>query len=980
MSDTTSSSRTSQPLPGPLPEAAAPPGAGHSGPLHAEDAPNLDAPSRDAPSPPLSDEQPTIISNRPPVAPASISDSANRIVQGKILPGDRLGHFEVLEYVGGGGMGRVFRAFDRQLSRQVALKVLLPEQTADDDAQLRFKNEAQSAARLDHANIARVYHVGEDRGLNYIVFEFVEGINIRRLVQDKGPLTIAESVSYTLQVAEALAHAAGREVVHRDVKPSNVLVTSEGHVKLIDMGLARLKRVDAEAADLTATGVTLGTFDYISPEQARDPRSADVRSDIYSLGCTFFYMLAGRPPFPEGTVLQKLLQHQGDQPPDVREFRPELPEDVTRVLLKMLAKDPRHRYRDPSELLADLMLLAEQVGLRPIGPDGKVLVPPQVAPVSFLQHHLPWIAPIVALIGIVVLLDSFWSVPALNLPPVGPTTVDGTPIDPQNPTVAMEPSGNPRPSHDASSEPIAATPPNESPPSPGDVPDVSPEAVSPGPNVIGVAPPDERVGPAEPVAVEDPQEPSVFDPLAPLVTAHVEGGLTFDPFGFGMSIGDTTPPALSVVPSDVSASSLLTVATNAATSGTAATDRAKVLIVREIIENEGEFTSISAACSAASNNDIIELRYNGRREERPMKTNLRFTIRAGEGYRPVIVFRPDEIDPVIYPRSMFTVAAGQLTLCNLALELHVPREVSADHWSLFETQGSPTVRLQQCTLTIANASDQFDSFHEDVAFFRVTAAPFAGMGMEDMMAAPATIDLSDCVVRGEAMFLRVKDLQPTHLTWENGLLVTTERLLFVDGGKEPPRQSIDRIQVDLRHVTAVVRDGFCRLQESWLQQYQGTTRIDCSNSIILAASADALLIEQVGFDSVQAFYLQVAWVGDCNFYEGIDSFWTIWDLSKAPLIEPKTFEDWKLHWSSENENLPRYNQVDWQESSPTDKPFHTRTPDDYALDDTGDNPAIGSAPDGSNAGLRIGRLPLMPTADGAEIPTGRNTGSVENPG
>ena len=230
---------------------------------------------------------------------------------------------------------------------------------------LRFQNEAQSAARLDHDNIARVYYVGEDRGLNYIVFEFIEGVNVRDLVESKGPLPLADAVSYTLQVADALAHAAERNVVHRDIKPSNLLITPAGQAKLIDMGLARLREVDAAAADLTASGVTLGTFDYISPEQARDPRNTDVRSDIYSLGCTFFFMLTGRPPFLGGTMLQKLLQHQADQPPDLRQFRPELPEDVNRILRKMLAKDPHHRYASPMELVNDLLWVAR--GLRACG-------------------------------------------------------------------------------------------------------------------------------------------------------------------------------------------------------------------------------------------------------------------------------------------------------------------------------------------------------------------------------------------------------------------------------------------------------------------------------------------------------------------------------------------------------------------------------------------------------------------------------------
>jgi serine/threonine-protein kinase len=233
-------------------------------------------------------------------------------------------------------MGIVFRALDTTLDREVAVKVLSADQSADDETLRRFRNEAQSAARLNHDNIAHVFYVGQDRGVHYIVFEFIEGVNIRDLVEQHGPLPLEEAVSYTYQIAQALEHASQRAVIHRDIKPSNVLITPDGKAKLVDMGLARLNQL-ARSDDLTASGVTLGTFDYISPEQARDPRSADVRSDLYSLGCSFFFMLTGRPPFPDGTVLQKLLQHQGDSPPDPREFRPELPAEVTNILAGLLA-------------------------------------------------------------------------------------------------------------------------------------------------------------------------------------------------------------------------------------------------------------------------------------------------------------------------------------------------------------------------------------------------------------------------------------------------------------------------------------------------------------------------------------------------------------------------------------------------------------------------------------------------------------------
>ena len=144
---------------------------------------------------------------------------------------------------------------------------------------------------------------------------------MRKLVERKGPLPLEEAIGYALQAVDALAHADARRIVHRDIKPSNLLITPGGQVKLIDMGLARLRQAEPAGLDLTSSGVTLGTFDYIAPSKPATRAGADVRSDMYSLGCTFFFMLTGRPPYPEGTVLQKLLQHQGDPPPDVRQIR-----------------------------------------------------------------------------------------------------------------------------------------------------------------------------------------------------------------------------------------------------------------------------------------------------------------------------------------------------------------------------------------------------------------------------------------------------------------------------------------------------------------------------------------------------------------------------------------------------------------------------------------------------------------------------------
>lgn len=322
---------------------------------------------------------------------------------GQLLIGKRLEHYELVEFVGGGGMGAVFRAIDTRLGRTVAVKVLSRDQN-DEETIRRFRNEAQSAARLDHPHIARVHYVGEDAGWNYIVFEFIEGINLRDYIYAHGVLSVSDALGYTLQVAEALQHAASRDVVHRDIKPSNILLMNDGQVKLVDMGLARLHQVETSSEDLTASGVTLGTFDYISPEQARDPRIADVRSDIYSLGCTLYFWLAGQPPFPDGTALQKLLKHNSDQPPDLRQFREDLPAGVMQLVTKMLSKKPSQRYQTPAELITEIHRLGQQLGITPqITAHSGVSV--TLPPAPWWERALPWVLPFAALAVLLVFIE-----------------------------------------------------------------------------------------------------------------------------------------------------------------------------------------------------------------------------------------------------------------------------------------------------------------------------------------------------------------------------------------------------------------------------------------------------------------------------------------------------------------------------------------------------------------------------------------------
>jgi serine/threonine protein kinase len=315
------------------------------------------------PAIPASDDQPTVISRKKPTQVPVHEALAD------VLRGRKLAHYELLEPIGIGGMAAVIRARDLQLDRTVALKILPPEMAADSENVLRFHQEARAAARLDHENIARVFFCGEDQGLHFIAFEFVEGENLRSLLEHRKLIPVGEALHYVLQIATGLAHAAERGVVHRDIKPSNIVISPDGRAKLVDMGLARSLHADN---GLTQSGVTLGTFDYISPEQAIEPREVDIRSDIYSLGCTAYHMLTSQPPVPEGTAAKKLHHHQHVAPLDPRLLNAAIPDDVAALLARMMAKDAGARYQKPEKLIEHLILLAQKYGTTDStdGPDG----------------------------------------------------------------------------------------------------------------------------------------------------------------------------------------------------------------------------------------------------------------------------------------------------------------------------------------------------------------------------------------------------------------------------------------------------------------------------------------------------------------------------------------------------------------------------------------------------------------------------------
>lgn len=917
-------------------------------------------------------DDPTVISQRPPQAAAMARSAAIQEI-GQALVGQMLDHFELTAYVGGGGMGAVFRARDTLLKRDVAVKVLSPEQAADEETLRRFQNEAQSAARLDHENISRVYYVGQSKGLHYIVFEFIEGENLRDLVERRGALPIPEAISYTLQIAEALAHAASRDVVHRDIKPSNVIITSDGRAKLVDMGLARLHQ-PAGTGDLTASGVTLGTFDYISPEQARDPRAADVRSDIYSLGCTLYFMLCERPPFPQGTVLQKLLQHTTDVPPDPREINPQVPPELAAVVRRMLAKEPRGRYQHPHDLIRDLLALAERWGLERVYTRVQVdaVSPPRLR----LAQQLPWLVPVASLLCLVAVLYALDARQGDQLAgfgrawpdfPPAPAAADRQGADSAKKTSdeKLDPSSHEDDTAAASGSADAQTkaPRVEDKPAQdrtGPETTDAQEADAEGPSqpaagtrsgASGTTPVPMPETSAAAAGVNDPREPP-------------SSGRTATNSGSSSQNDETSQAAHQDPPRSESSGNVAAGETN---EGEPAPLPPGMLVVWDGPATAPYYNSVQAAVAAAKSGEIVELRYNGVRDERPLAlNNIRLTLRAGEGYRPVVRFRPEEADPLKAPRAMLSLSSGRLSLVGLSLELDVPspRELAVDDWALFEAAGAEMLELERCWLTVRNATASGTPFHPNVAFIGIRAGlERDGMMMpEDMAAEPTlTLRLRNCVARGEAVLVRIADGQPVDLTWDNGLFASSERLLAVSGAAATPRAA-GRIHLDLRHLTAAVGKGLARIAATADAPYVPPCEIDCSNSLLVAWQS-ATLIEHQGLEPAQRIQQQFNWSGERNVYDGFAVFWQIQDGSATgPVV--RSFGEWRSLWGPTREAKSQLGPVPWQRPLPVQRPTHTHVPADYTPDPSAEvNPARHAASDGRDCGLDLQALPPPAQAD-----------------
>lgn len=848
----------------------------------------------------------TVISKAPPIASEAVRQALPRLL-GTTLVGKRLEHYELDQFVGGGGMGAVFRATDTRLGRVVAVKVLSRDQS-DEETIRRFKNEAQSAARLDHPNIARVYYVGEDRGWNFIVFEFIEGTNLRDEVDRGGPLDLETALRYTLQVAQALAHSSSRDVVHRDIKPSNVLVTANGQVKLVDMGLARLHQVESSAEDLTASGVTLGTFDYISPEQARDPRAADVRSDIYSLGCTLFFMLTGQPPFPDGTALQKLLRHNSDEPPDVRVFRPELNPRVSDLLAKMLSKRPSHRQQSADEVITDIIALGQQLGLASIEEMSHIVVGPATPASQWWNKAWQILGAIALLVAAIAGFDAVVSPRPAGGDVVLTTRFKSASESPAELRTTQSESDRPLPENQRSlANPGTGIPDASAGEGGGDLSNRTQRALS-----ISSAP-ESTTDSAIPSHPHLPADEAIRSSERAAANSQGTNAQTTT----GQSLTNGQSPLVSapgVTPAGEDKVKRIVVL-----SGSSAPPDPRTEYV----------PTLSEACSRAAELGLteIELHYSGFRLEQPLEiSNQRLTIRAAQGYKPGIVFRPHLGAGDHYMIRLGSGSSAHLALEGISLRLELPGDVPADGWALVALSTGQSLDLSECVLTVQDG-DSPSPIHDQVAMIAVQRRrPGDVMTMADpqlAMGQQARISMERTMARGEASLVSLGDETPLTVRWDQGLLISSKHLIETSGSASEP-QFYDQIVLDLDNVTAYCREGLYYLRRGPGKLFQFHVNAYANRCIFITESG-APLFEMVGLAAPpEADDLQST--GEGNRFSPPDMPFLLIRANAGS--EPQTFKLGR-RWSSETRAQVG---VPWLKSPPLDRSAHELNKHDFEVE------------------------------------------------
>ena len=899
------------------------------------------------------------------IEPGSVSELATVLFpaapsgSGSHFPGPQgilLGHFRIESCIRNGGMGAVFKAVDIRLNRVVALKVLPPGHSRDASIVQRFRHEAQAAARLDHENIAQVHYIGEDQGLHFIAFEFVSGKNLRDLIQERGTIPPEEAVNFTLQVAHALVHTSLHGVVHRDIKPSNLIITPEGKAKLVDLGLARLE--DREPAEqLTVAGTTLGTFDYISPEQAKDPRLVDVRSDIYSLGCTLYHMLTGEPPYAEGTMLQKLLDHQAKDVPDPRAKNRFLSSDLSAIVQKMMAPDPLGRYQSPEHLIRDLLYVADSMGLEKIPGEGRIWMSGQDIRQSFLQKHGGWLISAVVLMAFVSYLkysddrtgryqlptvprtsnpDDTTAKPAgSDLPAPGNQGAIVSPnetrnSEPLNPESASSTTGA-TVSTDRKTDPVATSPSGQSPLGGGE----AGTEKKPADEIAPLTAPDK-------VFTETANPPKFFENLPPLGAGDPENpqnpgtgeAVAADPKTGGGSKVRMEPP---LTTSETGMPFLLL--------GSAGT-------------SDRRFPTLEAACAEAVDGSVIELRFDGIQKQRPIRVSKKITIRAGRGHTPQLEMQTQPGDD----GRLITLNGGSLLLFDVNLIVRSGERSMSETWSLFSVQRGEQLRLENSAVTLIGESGKAPSLFE----FRASAMD-SSMGMDPVgpsgSRSPFRVELQNSMIRGDGDVFVVRHAQGLRLSVKNCIIAVTGTLLRSEGNDGTVRAS-SPIEMQLEQNTVVVNGGLLSFEAGELPRTLSRVDVQATNNIITAAKVPDVplkpLVSMTGNIPQDDFMQLLGWSGLKNFYYPFETFWMAQSTDVTGKSVSLKFPDWTRRWGTDHEVDAHDGLIIWLQSWSA-KPFSELIPGDFKLDPSAAqiNPAISGANDGGDAGVDLEEFPEL---------------------
>lgn len=820
-------------------------------------------------------------------------------------------HFRLECQIGSGGMGSVFKALDSQLNRVVALKVLSPRYSNDTAAIKRFRNESRSAAALEHENIAKVYFYGEDHGLHFIAFEFIEGVNVRELIQRKGSLAPLDALSYTLQVAAALNHTALKGVFHRDVKPSNIIVKENGRAILVDWGLARsVNNAVEQSADLTVAGTTLGTFDYISPEQARDPRNVDARSDIYSLGCTFYHMLTGEPPYGEGTVLQKLLDHQDKVVPDPSAKNPAVIPEMSDVVMRMMASDPRHRYQTVSELMQDLTLLAAHLGLQGVPAESVIWTRPQpiVSRRNFFEENLGWFT-VIAILFISVFIVEYINRPSsTNGRQVGGnsfSTATGV-QDGQNPGSQNRNNGS------GSSET----------------------------NVLSLT----KVFPNE-----DPTSIQVGSSWMQDVLIDIDNpgsDSTTDTSVTGNNLADVVSSSDDSGSSGTSTKMITTSGDpeNGENGNGQSQENLFRLINRRGIE-VASFGSLSKAIATATDQATIKI-YSPKSgeaiqiSEPILIREKRITLRADSGFVPTLHFGSMATSG---KNHAIRIEKGSLELVNLNLLIDVEKSFEHPSQVLVELLDAERLVIKNASLTVNN-QDRIDYSILGVAHTSDYANMKKMMTRGDL--SPLDVLVETTLIRGHSDFLVLQSADIAKFTVRQTALAL-DGVFLRNLGEESFRTDEERnIEVSLENVTAFLQQGFLLTDLGDQPNSSAIININSKRSIYSLGSGmpfAAMSGNVIPTDFIDFLFF---WEGDQNFFENTSVMLTIdGALGEDPIPDFDNLTTWG-EWSN---TQPSGEKIVWTNSNrPID--YATYTIQNFQLDANAEtNPAsaleVGVNPD-----------------------------------